>query len=251
MYQADPDGFQNPWIGEKTRYFNMDKRFSDMIVYVGETSYGLYLHRVIVCAKSGLFEKRCDPDSPRTTIELPDIKRSTMLTVVRNLYTDKYDLVGYEIDYEFAQLDQVRGGETFTLQQKVMEDFIAAEYLEIPTMKDAIVQAIVEDLSKLPYGTSLLQDEQIEFICCLLSFERKSTEKFTCDLVKAVASFCDPTYIGQALKSKEDITDPYHFLDALEKFYTKDGKELESKGANRGKEQRNLWMDFIARLQSK
>ncbi|KAF3222040.1 MATH domain [Orbilia oligospora] len=128
---ADADGDQPVAL---VRMYH-DPQFSDIKVFAGEDKECFDLHRVILAARSKYFElafkKHFEEGKTRETY-LPDIKPKTFTIVALWMYGGGFK---YPDPFDKGLIQDV---------------FIAADYLQILPLKNAIISAVEEKFWKMP-----------------------------------------------------------------------------------------------------
>ncbi|KAK6524100.1 hypothetical protein TWF694_005763 [Orbilia ellipsospora] len=188
------------WKGEKKRTYDLSPSFADLTITTSschKDDIGTFrLHRAIVCPKSYLLKYECSHPNNKTNLHIPQIKENTMRTVVRFLYTDKYDIWGFEID---GHEDEARCTYEFkTITAKVLADYKAAHLLGIPSMKARILEAVKEDMESIGYGVSYFGKFPIKFLCALFGVEKFAGGTLL-SFADIVVRNCGKTYIARIL----------------------------------------------------
>ncbi|EGX44815.1 hypothetical protein AOL_s00176g97 [Orbilia oligospora ATCC 24927] len=112
-----------------------DPQFSDIKVFAGEDKECFDLHRVILAARSKYFELACKghfEEGRAREIYLPDIKPKTFTVVALWMYGGGFK---YPDPFDKALIQDV---------------FIAADYLQILPLKNAIISAVEEKFWDMP-----------------------------------------------------------------------------------------------------
>ncbi|EWC45369.1 hypothetical protein DRE_00768 [Drechslerella stenobrocha 248] len=206
----------HPWRGEITRHFDIDTQFADMWVGTADTDF--QLHRVIVCQKSRFFKTQCSPPHNQQNFDFPHLRGPTMMTVIRYIYCGQYEILGHEVEYDTLVFETTMPPE-YSTSQKVLDDYKAADLLDIPGMKCAITTKLIEDLMDIKTGTSLIPTP-IEFVFRFFALkgadvDQEHMEKaawILCKVYPREAIYRAMRAVGHAFKDGK-------FYQALNAFY--------------------------------
>ncbi|KAK6334437.1 hypothetical protein TWF730_003651 [Orbilia blumenaviensis] len=170
-----PEPINKVWMGEAALIYLMDITFADLIVQgnvEADAGWHFRLNRSFACTKSGYIRNNCKLSSRKDHLININVGKSVMKTVIRFMYTDIYQIMGYEVDelnsYDF--FPRIKNGYAL-IASKVLSDVEGAILLEIPDMIDAILKAVGEDLLEAPKKRSLLGSYGIRLLCKIFSLK--------------------------------------------------------------------------------
>ncbi|KAK6330419.1 hypothetical protein TWF696_003516 [Orbilia brochopaga] len=197
----------------------MNTRGTDMIVRVGDSLFPFELHRAIACQRSGLFRALCGKPKFYGQFDFPNIEKHTMKTIIRFLYCGKYDLMGSEIEYDILALRYE--DRKYNVKGKVLLDYQAAYYFDIPAMKDEIVYKMAKDFCQVDCGGSILVPDLIHFAAMYFDLEGADRQKHVDMIAAVVSGSCPPRKLAGVLKAYDQLGGARtKFYRALKEFST-------------------------------